>query len=85
MDYSSEYDRFISRIYRLNMTLLITSILIIGCSLLALFYFIELNFRIITILSLMVLLGLNYTMIKNKRAPMLMPKMGNKLSNMCLF
>jgi low affinity Fe/Cu permease len=67
MDYSSEYDRFINRIYRLNMTLLITSILIIGCSLLALFYFIELNFRIITILALMVLLGLNYTLIQNKK------------------
>jgi len=68
MDYSSEYDRFINRIYRLNLTLFMGSFSIVCCSLIAIFYFVELNFRIIIILLSITSLGLNYVVIKNKKS-----------------
>jgi len=68
MDYSSEYDRFISRIYRLNLTLFVTSTVIITCGLLAVFNFIDLNYRIIIILVTLLFIGLSYVVIKNKKS-----------------
>ena len=67
MDYSSEYDRFISRIYRLNLTLFVTSTAIITLGLLAVFHFIDLNYRIIIILVTLLFIGLSYVVIKNKK------------------
>jgi len=67
MDYSSEYDRFINRIYRLNLTLIGNSIFIISSSSILIYVLEELNFRIITILFSIVLFGLNFVIIKNKK------------------
>jgi len=67
MDYSSEYDRFINRIFRLNLTLVANSIIIISSSLLAIYYLTVLNFRIIISLVSIVVFGLNYMLIKNKK------------------
>ena len=67
MDYSSEYDRFISRIYRLNLTLFTTSTAIIVCSLLTIFYFTDLNYKITIILVTSLFIGLNYAVTKNKK------------------
>ena len=67
MDYSSEYDRFINRIYRLNLTLIGNSIIIISnCSIL-IYLLEELNFRILTILLSIVIFGLIFTIVKNKK------------------
>ncbi|MBL6891178.1 MAG: hypothetical protein ISR22_03925 [Candidatus Poseidoniaceae archaeon] len=67
MDYSSEYDRFINRIYRLNLTLIGNSIIIISSSSILIYLLEELNFRILTILLSIVIFGLNFTIIKNKK------------------
>ena len=66
MDYSSEYDRFINRIYRLNLALIGNSIIIISNSSILIYLLEELNFRILTILLSIVIFGLNFTIIKNK-------------------
>ncbi|MAR93620.1 MAG: hypothetical protein CMA45_00880 [Euryarchaeota archaeon] len=67
MDYSSEYDRFINRIYRLNLTLIGNSIFIISSSSILIYVLEELNFRIFTIMLSIVLFGLNFVIIKNKK------------------
>ena len=67
MDYSSEYDRFINRIYRLNLTLIGNSMIIISSSSILIYLLEELNFRILTILLSIVIFGLNFTIIKNKK------------------
>lgn len=67
MDYSSEYDRFINRIYRLNLALIGNSIIIISNSSILIYLLEELNFRILTILLSIVIFGLNFTIIKNKK------------------
>ena len=67
MDYSSEYDRFINRIYRLNLALIGNSIIIISSSSILIYLLEELNFRILTILLSIVIFGLNFTIIKNKK------------------
>lgn len=67
MDYSSEYDRFINRIYRLNLTLIGNSIIIISSSSILIYLLEELNFRILTILLSIVIFGLNFTIVKNKK------------------
>ena len=67
MNNSSEYDRFINRIYRLNLTLLSNSIIIISGCLLAASYFPDLKFRMIIIIFLISFFGFNYTIVKNKK------------------
>ena len=67
MDYSSEYDRFINRIYRLNLALIGNSIIIISNSSILIYLLEELNFRILTILLSIVIFGLNFKIIKNKK------------------
>jgi len=67
MDYSSEYDRFINRIYRLNLTLIGNSIFIISSCSILIYFLEELNFRIFTIILSIVLFGLNFVIIKNKK------------------
>ena len=67
MDYSSEYDRFINRIYRLNLILIGNSIFIISSSSILIYILEDLNFRIFTILFSIVLFGLNFVIIKNKK------------------
>ena len=67
MDYSSEYDRFINRIYRLNLALIGNSIIIISNSSILIYLLEELNFRILTILLSIVIFGLNFTIVKNKK------------------
>ena len=67
MDYSSEYDRFINRIYRLNLTLIGNSIIIISSSSILIYLLEELNFRILTILLSIVIFGLIFTIVKNKK------------------
>ena len=68
MDYSSEYDRFINRIYRLNLTLIGNSIIIISSGSILIYLLEELNFKILTILLSVVIFGLNIVMIKNKKS-----------------
>ena len=67
MDYSSEYDRFINRIYRLNLALIGNSIIIISSGSILIYLLEELNFKILTILLSVVIFGLNIMMIKNKK------------------
>ena len=67
MDYSSEYDRFINRIYRLNIFLTGNSIIIISIGSILIYLLEELNFKILTILLSIVIFGLNIVVIKNKK------------------
>ena len=67
MDYSSEYDRFINRIYRLNIFLAGNSIIIISIGSILIYLLEELNFKILTILLSIVIFGLNIVVIKNKK------------------
>ena len=71
MDYSSEYDRFINRIYRLNLTLIGNSIIIISSGSILIYLLEELNFKILTILLSVVIFGLNIVMIKNKKSKLI--------------
>ena len=67
MDYSSEYDRFINRIYRLNIFLTGNSIIIISIGSILIYLLEELNFKILTILLSIVIFGLNIVVVKNKK------------------
>lgn len=67
MDYSSEYDRFIKLINRLNLFLFCNIIIIISSGSVSLYFLKELNFRILTILLTMIVFGLNFIVIKNKK------------------
>ena len=67
MDYSSEYERFINRIYRLNLALIGNSIIIISSGSILIYLLEELNFKLLTLLSSIVIFGLNIVMIKNKK------------------